>query len=171
MVSIVQEPARSAAYAARLRFTPRAPVPTVLRVDSETSVEADFGRRLGRLLRELRLATMKDNGQRLTQEDVAEAIGKASDTIGRWEKGSHMPSAFDVARLAALYHVPSGKRAIFLDPPEWTNPIADLLEAEWEQEGRREVQRERRERPNGASPDDPSERPSGGSAHGQPHGR
>lgn len=42
---------------------------------------------------------------KLTQEAVAAAIGVSQPTVQRWLKGSHLPDAEDLAKLADLFKI------------------------------------------------------------------
>lgn len=78
----------------RPRFGARSHTVTWMAADGET--EESYGRRLGAVLTELRLARGYPR-----QEDLAAALGRHVATIQRWETASSMPNAWNMRELNA----------------------------------------------------------------------
>jgi len=85
---------------------------------SEPESEASYGRRLGAVITELRLARGFAK-----QADLAEAMGRHVSTIQRWETSGSMPNAWNIRELAEALTVDVG---ILLYPPDQLPP--DVLE-------------------------------------------
>lgn len=90
---------------------------TVYRVGDEDT-EDSYGRRLGAVITELRLARNFD-----TQQKLADAMGRHVSTIQRWETGGSMPNAWNIRELAEALSVDVGT---LLYPPDQLSP--DILD-------------------------------------------
>lgn len=94
---------------------------TVFRVGDEDT-EDSYGRRLGAVITELRLARGFD-----TQQKLANKMGRHVSTIQRWETGGSMPNAWNVRELADALSVDVGT---LLYPPDQLAPeILDVSRA------------------------------------------
>ena len=85
---------------------------TVMPVPDET--EDSYGKRLGTVLTELRLARGMPR-----QQDLAERMSRHVSTIQRWETGGTMPNAWNIRELAAALDVDV---SILLYPPDQLSP-------------------------------------------------
>lgn len=85
---------------------------TVMPVPDET--EDSYGKRLGAVLTELRLARGMPR-----QQDLAERMSRHVSTIQRWETGGTMPNAWNIRELAAALDVDV---SILLYPPDQLSP-------------------------------------------------
>jgi transcriptional regulator with XRE-family HTH domain len=61
--------------------------------------ETDFRRRLG-----VRLTLLRERRRR-SRADLGALIGRSEMTIGRWERGTYAPSAYDISRLCGVLRV------------------------------------------------------------------
>lgn len=73
----------------------------------------------GQLIRADRLA------RRLTQREVAEAVGVKSTTVMRWESGQHAPDEDHAESLAAYFGEPVER--YFTPPADWQETQADRV--------------------------------------------
>jgi transcriptional regulator with XRE-family HTH domain len=85
---------------------------------AEADTEDSYGRRLGAVITELRLARGMD-----TQQKLADKMGRHVATIQRWETAGSMPNAWNIRELAAVLEVDV---AILLYPPDTLSP--DILD-------------------------------------------
>lgn len=80
--------------------------------------EESYGKRLGAVITELRLARGMD-----TQQKLADRLGRHVSTIQRWETAGSMPNAWNIRELADALTVDV---AILLYPPDQLAP--DILD-------------------------------------------
>jgi transcriptional regulator with XRE-family HTH domain len=85
---------------------------------SEIETEDSYGRRLGAVITEIRLARGYD-----TQQKLADAMGRHVSTIQRWETNGSMPNAWNIRELAEALTVDVGT---LLYPPDHLSP--DVLD-------------------------------------------
>ncbi len=62
----------------------------------------DLYEHIGRKIRELRASYPKGA---LSQEQLADKLGVAANTVSRWETGTYKPTPEDLERLARLFEV------------------------------------------------------------------
>lgn len=116
---------------------------TVVPVPDET--EESYGKRLGAVLTELRLARGMPR-----QQDLADRMGRHVATIQRWETAGSMPNAWNIRELADALSVDVG---ILLYPPDALSPdILDVSRAAAATVRREMVKRSVRRKPK-ARPD------------------
>lgn len=60
---------------------------------------------LGQRIKELRWAHRTPSGKRLTQDQLADAIGVQEMAISRWERGFHMPGTAHLEALAQFFGI------------------------------------------------------------------
>lgn len=84
----------------------------------ELDTEESYGRRLGAVITEVRLARGFD-----TQQKLADAMGRHVSTIQRWETNGSMPNAWNIRELAEALTVDVGT---LLYPPDVLSP--DVLD-------------------------------------------
>ena len=96
-----------------MRREPWAPAVTVVRVP-EDETEESYGRRLGAVITELRLARNMPR-----QQDLADRMGRHVATIQRWETNGSMPNAWNIRELAEALEVDV---ATLLYPPDQLSP-------------------------------------------------
>lgn len=85
---------------------------------AEAETEDSYGRRLGAVITELRLA----RGFK-TQQALATAMGRHVATVQRWETAGSMPNAWNIRELAEVLTVDAGT---LLYPPDRLS--ADVLD-------------------------------------------
>lgn len=61
---------------------------------------------IGHRIADLRREAGRARGQRLTQREVAEAVGVATGTVTAWEAGKQRPEGENLEKLAAFFRVP-----------------------------------------------------------------
>lgn len=98
---------------AGMRRAPWVPAATVVPVP-EDETEETYGKRLGAVITELRLA----RGMK-RQADLAERMGRHLSTIQRWETAQTMPNAWNIRELADALGVDVGT---LLYPPDVLSP-------------------------------------------------
>jgi transcriptional regulator with XRE-family HTH domain len=85
---------------------------------AEPETEESYGRRLGAVITELRLARGFD-----TQQKLADKMGRHVATIQRWETAGSMPNAWNIREIAEALEVDVGT---LLYPPDALSP--DILD-------------------------------------------
>lgn len=85
---------------------------------AEDDTEDSYGRRLGAVITEIRLARGYD-----TQQKLADHMGRHVATIQRWETAGSMPNAWNIRELAEALSVDVGT---LLYPPDHLSP--DILD-------------------------------------------
>lgn len=81
---------------------------------TEDETEESYGKRLGAVITELRLARDMD-----TQQKLADRVGRHVSTIQRWETNATMPNAWNIRELAQALQVDV---ATLLYPPDQLTP-------------------------------------------------
>lgn len=92
-------------------WSDRTRLPTVLLMAGTDGARTAFRRRLGQSIAAFRAA----HGD--TQQALADYLEVDLETVGRWERGSREPKAYELNRIAARY----------LAPPDWLLNPTDLL--------------------------------------------
>ncbi|HEY8817443.1 MAG TPA: helix-turn-helix transcriptional regulator [Candidatus Limnocylindrales bacterium] len=112
---------------------------------SELETEESYGRRLGAVITEIRLARGFD-----TQQQLADAMSRHVSTIQRWETNGSMPNAWNIRELAEALTVDV---ATLLYPPDHLSPdVLDVSRAAAATVRREMVKRAARRKPK-ARPD------------------
>lgn len=83
----------------------------------EDETEESYGKRLGAVITELRLARGMAR-----QQDLADRMGRHVATVQRWETSGSMPNAWNIRELAEVLGVDVGT---LLYPPDHLSP--DIL--------------------------------------------
>jgi transcriptional regulator with XRE-family HTH domain len=112
---------------------------------SEPETEESYGRRLGAVITELRLARGFER-----QQDLADAMHRHVSTIQRWETSGSMPNAWNIRELAEALQVSVDT---LLYPPDQLDPATlDVSRAAAATVRREMVKRSARRKPK-ARPD------------------
>lgn len=82
---------------------------TVADVSDNGEGETNYLRHLGATIAEVRILSG------LSQDELAQRLGRSAAALSRWENGKVAPSAWDLRRLADLLDVPAD---LLLYPPE-----------------------------------------------------
>ena len=94
----------------------------------------DVYEQVGKQIRELR-TTLRGRG--ISQEELAQAVKTAANTISRWETATYKPSISDLERLAQFFGVPITIFFPQVEPKSRTNALltatAGLDDADWEE--------------------------------------
>lgn len=98
---------------AGMRREPLVRAATVVPV-AEDETEESYGRRLGAVITELRLARGMPR-----QQDLADRMGRHVSTIQRWETAGSMPNAWNIRELADALEVDV---VTLLYPPDQLSP-------------------------------------------------
>src|SRR6266478_9333439 len=89
---------------------------------------------IGNQIRELR-TTLRGEG--ISQEELAQAVKTAANTISRWETATYKPSISDLERLAQFFGVPITVFFLQAQPKSRANALltatADLDDADLEE--------------------------------------
>ena len=72
---------------------------------------------MGRRIRQGRLELSAREGKALTQGDIAERLGVAQSTVGRWEAGLKEPGLETIRRIAELFGMTPEYLAFGAEPP------------------------------------------------------
>lgn len=88
--------------------------PSLVDMPRIEQAEREYAIRLGALIQRERLA------QDVSQEVLAEAAGVSVTTMGRWERGSHAPRSYQLAKIAN--RLTTDPRDFF-DPPDATSDL------------------------------------------------
>jgi len=78
---------------------------------------------MGRRIRQGRLELSAREGKALTQGDIAERLGVAQSTVGRWEAGLKEPDLETIRRIAALFGTTPDYIAFGTQPPPGALPV------------------------------------------------
>ena len=86
--------------------------------------EADYRRRLGHVIVELRGIAM------MSQAELAELLPRSEAAVSRWEGGKATPTAYDLRRLAEIFELPADALDLLIFPPQGPiSPVAERLAA------------------------------------------
>ncbi len=103
---------------------------TKIKFNGHNNITMEFRKRFAKRFKELRTMT------RLSQEDIANAMGYSEKTVSYWENGHNSIKFDNLPKLAKALGVPEYKLFIFRDLNSQNNEeIMDLLNAMTEKEG------------------------------------
>ena len=108
------------AHSTQVRWPRPVALPIVPVVGEEAIESKDYLRRLGSVLKKMRLAA------RLTQAVACETIDVDVQTMSRWENGKRAIKLANVAQLVRLYEPDPDNLMLLFDPPPI--PVHDLDE-------------------------------------------
>src|SRR5690242_17488963 len=122
-MSITQNDSDYATTAAIPAWSPRWRSLTLVPM-APADAEADYRRRLGRVIVELRAL------EEMSQAELAEQLPRSEAAVSRWEGGKATPTAFDLRRLAEIFELPQGSLDLLIYPPAGRiSPVAERLAA------------------------------------------
>jgi transcriptional regulator with XRE-family HTH domain len=121
MVSTAKVRSDSDAVTSLAAWSAKARVHTLVSVPNPTDDEADYRRRLGRVIVRLREASG------MSQAKLAELVNRSEAALSRWETGKATPSAYDIRRIAVAVELPGEVADLLLYPPAVYDPVMERL--------------------------------------------